>query len=322
MKKEIISDALDNIDARYLEEALHVPARMNALVATVGFGLFGSSKEGISPYPIKYVEGNVTEGSTEAGYRVPHWEDMHVTTRFAEFEHPLGRFSTGAKAIDVQKLGASMGRVDLQGYDIYTDTTYTAEGEVFAIDGISTEFALALRFDGDEKYYVYRNVWFTPDTLGDLIDALSLGEHLTSQTVYYDYVNERGEHAKVEFEGLSIDTVWQMLLSDRSVQNVYYQNLSYFAKMSISVSVPIVGIENVGIWVTEDGYLVTNIGGTGKAFDIGVERVNAFVNYVTENCQGYEIIYTYPSGYPVPEAGADHNGFEVTVQTTPPYNPQ
>lgn len=338
MKKKKLSDALDRLDAHYIDEAAgykalergrgwikYASAAACLLLATaIGLGLYlkpDESRRGISPYPIRQVDVTRTEDGTELGI-IPKWEDMHITSQYGEFEHALGRFFSGAKAIDADKLGESRGRVYLRGSDVYTNTEYYIEGETFVINGISEKFALALRFDGTEKYYVYRNVWYRPDTLGELIDALALTEHLEARTVYYDYVSDEGKHAKVEFEGLAMEKVWELLLSDRALENVYDQQKTYAAKMSISVNVPIVGYDNVGLWVTEDGYLVTNVGGTGKAFYLGTERVNAFIRYVMDNCQGYEIVYSYPDGYEVPESGVDHNGFEVTVQTTEAHMPE
>lgn len=331
MKKQKITDALSGLDAAYIEEALSYrpiakksvwiryasAAACLALAAAIGIGalLYRGGDGGISPYPVRRVELDALSGDNEIGV-IPRWEAMHVTSKFGEFEHTLGKFSSGAKAIDATLLGESHGRVQLQGYDVYTETEYTAEGEVFAINGISTSFALALRFDGEEKCYIYRNVWYRPDTLGDLIDTMALEEHLKVKTVYYDYVSARGEHAFVEFEGLTLASVWELLLSDRTLENVYDQKEMYPAKMSISVSADLLGYHNVGIWVTEDGYLVTNLGSTGKAFYIGTERVNAFIEHVMSTCQGYEIVYDYPDGYEVPESGVDLNGFEITVQTT------
>ena len=329
MRKERITDVLSGLDARYIEEAANYQpiqhrmiwqwvagvAACLALAIGIGFLVNGNRQQGIGPYPIKHVEVLPSEDAGEIG-RVPHWGELHVTSKFGEFEHPLGTFTTGAKAIDGTCLGASMGRVSLQGYDVYTDTKYTAEGETYAINGVSTDFALALHFDGEDKYYVYRNTWYRPTTLGELIDALALEEHLTSKTVYYRYQNDKGESAKIEFEGLTTDRVWEMLLSDRTLKNVYDQKKTYVARMSVSVSVSILGYDNIGIWVTDDGYLVTNIGSTGKAFYLGVERVNAFVDYVMQNCQGYEIIYSYPAGYEAPESGEDLYGFTVTSEAS------
>ncbi len=44
--------------------------------------------------------------------------------------------------------------------------------------------------------------------------------------------------------------------------------------------------------IREDGYIITNIFSADKMFCIGEENTKAFVNYVLDECDGYEIIYS------------------------------
>lgn len=70
--------------------------------------------------------------------------------------------------------------------------------------------------------------------------------------------------------------------------------------MELSVSIPLLGYENISIRVDKDGFLTTNILETGKKFYIGTEHAQAFADYVSEECDGYEV--RHPSGgVPIPE---------------------
>ena len=83
-----------------------------------------------------------------------------------------------------------------------------------------------------------------------------------------------------------------MLLDDLTAKNVdNYDSMNFFNKMSINVFIPVLGYENISLSVTEDGYITTNILDTGKAFYIGEDKTDMFIEYVLNNCQGYEIIY-------------------------------
>ena len=66
--------------------------------------------------------------------------------------------------------------------------------------------------------------------------------------------------------------------------------------MEISVDIPILGYRNISCSLTEEGYLVTNILDTGKAFFIGKEKVQEFVNYIIANYEGYRIVYVDSNG--------------------------
>ena len=63
--------------------------------------------------------------------------------------------------------------------------------------------------------------------------------------------------------------------------------------MNVSVNVPMLGYENINLGFTEDGYIITNILDTGKAFFIGKDKTEVFKNYVINNCQGKKLIYVY-----------------------------
>ena len=55
---------------------------------------------------------------------------------------------------------------------------------------------------------------------------------------------------------------------------------------TFTVDVPLLGYKNISLGVTEDGYIVTNILDTGKAFYIGKDKTEAFIKYVESECKG------------------------------------
>ena len=71
--------------------------------------------------------------------------------------------------------------------------------------------------------------------------------------------------------------------------------------MSVSVSIPVLGYENIGLWVNRSGWMGTNILESGKYFFLGTEQIDRFMDYVLEHCEGYEIRYTEGDGAEIPE---------------------
>ena len=136
------------------------------------------------------------------------------------------------------------------------------------------------------------NDGYRPATLKDFIDDLNLTETLSFGSIYYEWMQENGEIAHIEFKNLNDAVVWNMLLSDTSLECVEFSGNDILINgMSISVSIPLLGYENISLGVTENGYLTTNILNTGKAFFIGAKKAQMFMEYVIENCEGYEIVY-------------------------------
>ena len=255
-------------------------------------------------WPIKYVE--VFESVGEIAI-VKRWEEKTPAERFPEMFIDTSAYSVGNAELPPEKVGAPLGTATLRGYDIYTDTIHEIGATYYAIDGINPLCAVAVQLEGETVWRPYSDPWYTPDTLAQFISDLNLREHLTTASVWY-----RPDRRTVEFEGLSTETVWDLLLSDGTPTNINIEHPDNV--MTVSVSLPLLGIENVSLAVTADGYLTTNLLGTRKSFYIGEEATTAFVTYVLEHCEGSEIVYVHPdTDTPIPESSPEKT---VTMQST------
>ncbi len=253
---------------------------------------------------------------------IPRWEEMTISEQFGEFHVGEDRYSTRVTAIDAAHVGEKLGESTSKGYDIYTDTAHEMSLAYYAIHGISTECALAAQFEGDDGYYVYVNSWYRPETLEELITALNLRENMTFGDFHASYFyteDRRSEH--ITFHDPDDSIVWEWLLSDTSLENVWQDTGWYGSTLSVSVNIPLLGYENISLWVTEDGHLCTNILDTGKAFFIGKEKVEQFVYYVVMNCTDREVI-VHDYG-PIEDNGGAETAVdgEIVEMTTQGYNP-
>lgn len=253
----------------------------------------------IERYPKKLV-APPSETSLSEIALIPRWDEMPIYQQFSRLPLGIGEYSGHSAIVPSQLLGERLGESTLTGYDEYEDKTYTAQCEYYSVEGVSSQCAVAVRFDGADESYIYCNSYYRPETLGQFIDDLSLHENLFFGTVYYDYVKLGGERVSVEFTGLDAQYVWDVLLSAREAENVYEDSRRFDTVMSISIDLPLFGYKNISLSVTEDGYLVTNILDTGKAFYIGTDKTEAFIAHVKKNCDGFEIQYD-TSGEEVPE---------------------
>lgn len=221
------------------------------------------------------------------------WDEKTISEQFAEFKFESQKYSTMVCAVEADYIGDKLGEVTLEGYDIYEEKKYITQAEVHEIAGINTECATALRFEGRTDYYVYVNSWYRPATLGEFIEALNLTENITFGKVYYSYFDDNETYHTVEFEDIEDSVIWEMLLDEGDISNVHEDTHLHNTYMSVSVDIPLLGFNNISLSVTTDGYIVTNILNTGKCFYIGEEKVQAFVEYVMENLEGYEYVYIY-----------------------------
>ena len=225
-------------------------------------------------------EGQTTTGETGL---VPKWNERGISEKYTELEYNSNTYSTCTQEIATELVGGKISEVTMIGYDIYEDKYHYINAAVYELKDISADYALAIQFDGTEKYYIYINVWYSPDTLGEFIDALKLEENIFFSDIWYGYFDEDNNYRQEIYSIPDDKIIWEKLILDnRTLENVYEQNKMYVARMSIGVNMPLLGTSN-SIEITEDGYLVTNIFATGKAFYIGEEKAKAFMDYVKAN---------------------------------------
>ena len=239
--------------------------------------------------------------SSQDIYEVPRWDDMTVTQKFPYLSFNGYEYSTADKVIPEDKVGKKITSTTLTGTDRYTGKTYAINADIYGIAGISKNCAVSLKFEGYDELYVCRNSGYRPETLGQLTDDLNLKNTLTFGKAYATIQKDKNSYAQTEYSGLDGEKVWEMLFSDRNLKNVKDYDSMNFGKelISVSINIELLGYENISLTVTEDGYLTTNILGTGKAFFIGKEKAEEFYGYVRENCEGTEkITYTVNSSEP------------------------
>lgn len=245
-------------------------------------------------WPIKevYIDSSKTEDEIAI---VPHWEDLTISQQFSLVNYNDNNYDSKNTKISSDMISQKLGTATLTGKDTYANKVYNNNAEIYEIKNISKECAIALKFENTVEYYVYINAYYKPDTLQEFIDDLNLKQTLSFGTVYYQYFDtsreENKQYVQVEFPNVEDDIIWNMLFSDTSVNNVHSDNEVHDRIMSISVDIPLLGYKNISVSVSEDGYLMTNILDTGKTFYIGVNKVQEFVNYVIDNCDGHEIVY-------------------------------
>lgn len=263
-------------------------------------------------WPVKTIQ---VDGKAEqlAAWGTP-WEDLEIYRQYGMilFDGKL-YLTNGPLTVPLDKLEGEPQEITASSYEggvTPEDIDYTPEHQIPAlvsyIQGVSGECAVAVQYEGTEEWYPALNHNYTPQTLGQFIDDLNLRENLTFGTVYYTYW-PNGENADVHFDSVDSEKIWELLLSHTEAENVC-RNLNsgdFYTLfdpgeepgtiLEISVSIPILGEENLALEVREDGYLWTNLMGmTEKAFLIGEENTQAFVDYVLDECEGYEIQYVFP----------------------------
>ena len=351
MNKEYIADIISGIDDRFVEEAAQIKKRKKSIYKFAGIaacvalavtaGALFSQSDFISPDPeiIKtetglqsaggdkntaevittpaiYYEDAELEPGTEIEMAIaPKWDDRITSDKYPELITGDSTYSSQRTEISPENIGEFITDAVMSGYDIYTDKTYTANAKAYAIKGISTDCAVAVEIGDEDKYYVYVNVWYTPETLGDLINSIDMKNTVFFGKAYKNYTDyDKNEHVSIVFADFDDSIVWNMILSDTSIKNIEYDRFEDML-ISLSVDIPILGYKNISLGVSGDGYIVTNIMGTQKCFFIGTQKAEAFDSFVTNNVAFKEMVTVYEK----PDGAIPGKG--ESGETTPGYNP-
>lgn len=127
--------------------------------------------------------------------------------------------------------------------------------------------------------------------------------NLGDPSVIFDLLSENAESANV-------------------ADSITVEDMSFYKKaMSVAVSVDILGINNVNLSVSENGYIQTNILGTRKLFYIGEERAQRFFDYVKENFETVREEVLVPTTTAPDPSVSDDVVVTAVTQITPGYDP-
>ncbi len=308
-----------------LWRGLGVAAACLVVLGAVALGVLGGGLLDIIAPDGEIDRDNQGSMSPELAPVLP-WDQYPIGERYYGFDFDGRSYSTQAVVAEENLIGQSLGEVTAVGYDWSNgDKKHTTKGTVHELRGVSTEFAVALRFETGETY-VYADTSYRPETLGDLIDDLSLETLMTFGDVYTD-----GD--EYVYHDVPDADIWRLMLYDRTLKNVYDQgdpstNGYGRSLASASVYISALGYRNISLAVTDAGYLKTNIGSTGKAFFIGVEKAQQIAQDIADNYDGERYTYEGDGTTAVPEGGIVNPDGSVDVpesgegQNTPSYNPR
>ncbi|MDE7327394.1 MAG: hypothetical protein K2N63_14165 [Lachnospiraceae bacterium] len=332
MNRDLFNEAMNQIDERYLACCLDgqpqtakkhpdclsgLPTRFSlrkqlrkyapALIGTVACACLATAvilvkqRQGQQEpsWPTKIIQ--LQEGDIlDEIYKVPHWDEMEIYEQYSNIECFGRLYNVQNGVIKPEQLGNELGTFTAQGQDEYAslageDAIRFHPATAYEITGISPDCAIAIRYDGKDTYYAAVNSGYRPETLSDFLSDLNLKDTLQFNFVDYEYFKKSGEYCTVRFENVENSKIWELLLSNVQAKNESGDfGSDGTTLLSLSVSIPLLGCENISITLHEDGYIFTNILDTEKKFYIGEENAQAFFRYVLDECEGYELIFEYP----------------------------
>ena len=224
-------------------------------------------------------------------YRVPEWNEMEIYQKYTSLEYKGNTYCIVAYFADTgevpaAKLSAPLGTASVSGQDIYTNKTYTIDVKLFAISGISSDYAIAAKLDDSGKYYSFKiDANYLPATFGQFAADLGIKDNLVIGKIYKE--DDLTRDMYIYTANNSRDIVNKLCeLPDAPAKNMSFEDAGYGEDMlDLSVSIDIIGVHNLTLCITGDGYILTNLGARsgGDVFYIGKETAAELKTYVLNN---------------------------------------
>ena len=209
------------------------------------------------------------------------WEYKLTYEKYCRVEYNGNEYRTRARAINESLLGEVLGTCTAQGVDSYTDKTYTETFNVRKINGVSEEKMIAVGMDNE--YYVYFNDEVKcPATFGELLDAYNLSE--TLPLIKFS-VNE-GYKEKGYYQITDDEYIWQVLSECRNAE--FYAENDKWSRgdrnyLSFTATSEELGVYKKVFYITEDGYVSTNVFNYSYVYYIGEDAANKIITHAKNN---------------------------------------
>ena len=213
------------------------------------------------------------------------WEYKTIEEKYVKIDVDGQDYIGRKRAVGPALVGEKIGTYTATGYEETADGVHHQDFEVFEILGVSSKYAVAVLMEN--SYYVFFTECYDPPaTLGEILEQCSLPE-----TVELSRFSVNRQDAQEQYFILHSDKyIWSVL--EECADAPFADPEEWWAHernyLSFTVTSEALGVYKRVLYVTEDGYLWTNIFDGAYLYDIGTEAAESIIRYATENADAAE----------------------------------
>lgn len=192
---------------------------------------------------------------------------------------------TGDSSISADLLGEELGSGKAMGHDPYTDKTHTADFAVRKIRGIDEDVLVAAGLDGQFCVYLCRD-GRQPATLGELMDTYRLAGVLPLHR--FRFTARKDAQTEQAYVLDDDDSLWQILSACREAPlqiNGQGPNPSGQSLLQFTATSEALGVYKRAFYISEEGYLWTNLLDYGYEYFIGREAAEKIFSYALTHAE-------------------------------------
>ena len=271
---------------------------------------------------------DVTISAGETAYVWP-WEYKTIEEKYTVLDVDGKEFSGRQKEIGAALIGEMIGNYKATGYDDYSEGVFHENFDVYEIAGISTEEFVAVNMDG--KYFVFiSEEWNPPATFGEVLDMYNLQNTMVLKRFSLEEQGKDAQYFNLEND----DYIWELLSGCRNAEFVDPTNWVAHDRdyVSFTITSEALGVYKKAMYITEDGYLWTNVFNGAFLYRIGEDTAAKIIDHALENAVPGEFVpYMHSLAGTITEIGDGYillddsvmcvnhdDGFVYKVVTTDP----
>lgn len=295
MRKEKITEVLGYMDEKLVEEAgdfdgvekvknikwkrIAIPALCVCAALAAGIlwlpGLLGMGTRQVDVGGITRDYKKVSVSLAEAAIIWP-WEYQTTTEQFGTLTMGDTAYRIRGTKMAPELLGERLGSYPAKGYDHYTEKEYRREFEVREIRGIAEKLLVAVHMEG--SFYVFaRDEYAPPATFGELMESYDLQNTLPLLNfTRYEKKDTQGYFSLAEDE-----EIWKVLSECTEAPFLEDDGWSRMERnyLSFTATSDALGVYKRVVYITEDGYFVTNVFDYSYKYYIGEEAATRIIDY-------------------------------------------
>ena len=217
------------------------------------------------------------------------WDELSAFEKYTRIEIGKVKYFSTKRTIDEELLGDCLGEHTAFGYSHHFSSSFcedviehTETFKAYEIKDISSGICVAVKIE--DKYYVYRvEIEERPKTLGEFLELYNL-----EKTLNLRRFNDTREEKNTNYALENDDYVWEMLYSceegslcnnDGGLWNITGDYLQFTATSEQ------LGTYKKVLYITENGYIKTNLLEYAFVYYIGEEQAQKIIDYVRANSQ-------------------------------------
>lgn len=314
--------ALSNVDERYVKQAevnldykfrnkIMVYASVTACVVIICLS-------------ISMVKNHINKNEKE-GVLLGEWKGRNMNDKYTALTWNGLLYIPREGTCEISELGKKIGegRIGLLHEEDLEITKLNVEGienSIYQINDIAIDFAVAVKLETEEEYYVFCNKNYLPRDFEQFSKDSSLRNNLQVKSAK---IYQENDEILCSFDEISIDAIFDTLFYGENIPAFfvhelpewfiyegddmflgtggtkgYFPNITkkeieneeFFEDKRYGIDVVVLNIEYLlteqeylYIGIKDGGFVTTNIGYLSRCFYVGEENVKAFITYLKEN---------------------------------------